>query len=108
MVDRLTEAQQAIRAAVANGWTHVDGSTVRRTSSHETPRDVIEAGWYTGDRYETHEFLTFVFTRRDRAPKVVHGEDRCPWLVRMDSFVSFRQAKELLAQPMSESELHDR
>jgi hypothetical protein len=108
VVDRVAEAQQAIRAAVANGWTYMGGGTVRRTTVHETPRDVIAAEWYTGGQYDTHEFLSFVFASKDRVPRVIYGVARCPWLSRTDSKVSFRRAKELLAQPLSESDVHDR
>lgn len=108
MADRLTEAQQAIRAAVANGWTYIGNGTVRRTTTHATPQYVMDAGWYTGDRYDTHEFLSFIFRDRSRVPKVVYGVARCAWTNRTDATVSFRRAKELLAQPLAESDVHDR
>lgn len=108
MADRMIETKEAIDAATANGWTYIGNGTVRRTTTHTTPKYVMEAGWYPRAEYDTHEFLSFIFSRRDRVPKVVYGVARCAWTDRSDRLISFRRAKELLAQPMSESDVHDR
>lgn len=108
MADRMIETKNAIDAGAANGWVYIGNSTVRRTTTHATPQFALDAGWYTGPEYDTHEFLSFVFGDRNRVPKVVYGVAHCAWTGRSDSSVSFRRAKELLAQPLADSDVHDR
>ena len=50
--------------------------------------------------------LSFIVADRNRAPKVVHGVSRTPWVGRTDRSISYRRATELMAQPVSESPVH--
>lgn len=106
--DRFTQVQDAVRAAEANGWTVLNGSTVRRKSEHSTPQYAKDNGWWTSDTYSTLEFISFVFGSRDRVPKVVYGTSTCAWTGRSDRDISFKRSLELLAQPLPDSEIHDR
>lgn len=106
--DYRAELNAALLAAADNGWTYIGNNTMRRTTTHPTPQYALDAGWYTGTEYDTHEFLSFILLGGNRAPKVVYGVAHCAWTGRQDTSVSFKRSKELLAQPLSESTVHDR
>lgn len=107
-VDRMQQVRDAVKAAEANGWEILNGSTVRRISEHEAPQYAIDNGWWPGRTYQTIEFLGFVFGQRaDRVPKVVYKVAPCPWIAKRDRLISFKQSLELLAQPVAESDVHN-
>lgn len=110
----MQQVKDAVDAAKANGWeftgiTH-GGSTIslRRMTEHDTPQYAMDNDWYPSPTYTTVEFLGIRFTSRTKVPKTVHGTAPCPWVGRTDRSISFKAVLELLAQPVSQSELHDR
>lgn len=113
MADRLMQTKDAIEAAKANGWQFQGISSgsiihVMRKTEHSTPQYAMDNDWWPQPTYDAIEWLGFVFTDRNRVPKVVHGTSACAWVGRSDTRVSFKAALALLAQPVAESELHDR
>lgn len=108
MPDRFAEIQAAVKDADANGWHVLNETTVRRMTEHVTPQWALDNGWAAGATYTTVEFLSFVFRARNLVPKVIYGTAPCPWVGRSDASISFKRAKELLAQPLADSKIHDR
>lgn len=108
MADRFAETLTAVKAAEANGWHRIEGGKLRRMTEHGTPQFVIDAGWWTNPMYTTCEFMSFVFSSRTRVPKVIYGVSSCPWVGGSDRGISFKAALALLAQPLDQSEIHDR
>lgn len=108
MADRLAELQAAALASMANGWERCPGkpNTLRRSVEHATPEGTPES-WWRLEWYYSVEFLTFTFSDRNRVPKVVYGYSRCPWFARADRSVSFKKSLELLAQPITDSPVHN-
>lgn len=103
-MDRFEQTQQAATAALTRGdWVGVPGkaNTLRRTVVHETPAFAIEYGWWRGETYESHEFITFLFGSRDRVPTVFYKTHRCPWTNGGAQKVSFKKALEILVSGTS-------
>lgn len=109
MADRFAQVQDALAEALANGWETCPGKpdTLRRIVEHRTPDHARAAGWWPRETYDSVEFLTFVFTERNRIPKVIHGYSRCPWITLCDTKISFKRSLELLAQPVADSKIHN-
>lgn len=107
-VNRLAQLKETADAAEANGWTYVGNSTFRRMTEHLTPQRAIDNGWWTDSTYTACEFLAFVLRGVNRVPKVVYGTTPCPWVGLSDCSISFKRALDLFAQPLAESEIHDR
>lgn len=103
--DYRRELIEAAGAARINGWTILNATTLTRVVAHDTPHDIIRNGWYAGQTYDSVEFLSFVLVGGG-APKAVYGTSANPWVQRLDRPVSFKRAKELLAQPVSHSDFH--
>lgn len=113
MADRLMQTKDAIEAAKANGWEFLSiqsGSIIqmRRMTEHSTPQYAMDNDWWGPTTYTTCEFISFIFTDRNRVPKVTYATHTCPWVGRNDVRISYKTALALLAQPVAESELHDR
>lgn len=106
--DWMKQAVDAVNAGAANGWEIINATTVRRLTQHDTPQYAMDNGWYPSPTYSTCEFLSFVFMPSGRVPKVVYGTAPCPWVGRSDASISFKRAKELLAQPLADAAIHDR
>lgn len=109
MADRFAQVQDTLAEAMTNGWEkHPDRvNALRRIVEHRTPDHARAAGWWPRETYTSVEFLTFMFTERNRVPKVIHGYSRCPWIVGRDTKISFKRSLELLAQPVADSEIHN-
>lgn len=105
--DYVTDIRNLITTAEANGWQRCPGksNTLRRITRHDTPK-TIPSRWWARPTYEAVEFLSFVVADRNRAPKVIHGVGRAPWVGRQDAKISYKRATELLAQPVGESPVH--
>lgn len=110
----MQQAADAANAAKANGWDvlNVDSVrgivTLRRMTEHQTPQYAMDNDWYPSPTYNTLEFVSLMFTSRTRVPKVTYGTAPCPWVGRTDTSISFKRSLELLAQPLADSEIHDR
>ena len=112
-MDRVTQVEEAIEAAGANGWEFLgimSGSVVkiRRMTEQVTPQFALDNGWWNSSTYTAVQILSFLFTSRTRAPKVVHGTNGSPWTGGQHRNISFKAALALLSQPLDESELHNR
>lgn len=105
--DRVAELKAAITAAEANGWTYIGNNTVRRMAEHVTPPFAMDNGWYPGSTYNSLEFMSFLLMGPSRAPKCIHGTVRVPWIMRSDRSISWKRTLELLAQPVTESDIHN-
>lgn len=105
--DYVADIRSLISEAQANGWGPCPDkpNTLRRISTHATP-ERIPANWWPFPEYKAVEFLSFVVADRSRAPKVIHGVSRTPWLGRVDRSISYRKATELMAQPIGQSPVH--
>jgi len=99
-----TRAQlmEAIDHASANGWTAINGNTLRRTWTLETPetnRYKAGAGMFgkwDGDTYDRHLFITIVGSVAGGKISVILGDARAPWVGRDDTSVSLKRAIEVL------------
>jgi len=105
MTDRAEVLRRHVEAAGENGWVPRTGQSVGRETEHETPRHVREQGWWTAPTYRCFETLTFTM-RGDRTPRVVYHVDTRPWIGARFTNISYRRALELLAQPISDSDVH--
>jgi hypothetical protein len=105
-MDRVQQLRELVESAKKNGWTFA-GTMAVRVTVHKTPVFVVNTGWWTSDTYTCIEALDFTFTSLDRVPICVYKVTRTPWTDRTDQRVSYRKACTLLAQPLSESEIHN-
>lgn len=108
MTDRIAELQSHLAEAAKTGWHPTPGKPngLSRIVRHDTPENLPER-WWGMPTYDSHEFLTFLFTDRNRVPKVIYGVTRTPWTGRQDSSISYRKALTLLAQPVADSDVHN-
>lgn len=107
---KLDELRRHVEASQANGWyaTSASGGLVIRMTVHETPEFAKKAGWWPGDTYHYFESIDFTFTRgTDRVPLCIYRRHLCPWNEAEDGKISYRAALALLAEPLSESPIHN-
>jgi len=105
--DRVAELKAAILAAEANGWQYIGNHTVRRMAEHVTPQFAVDNGWAPGATYTSLEFLSFVLHGPSRVPTCIYGTCKVPWLMRHDQKISWKRTLELLAEPVSSSDVHN-
>lgn len=105
-MNRVEELRDLLAAARRNNWEGAPTSgMVVRVTVHRTPDDLPEKLW-SQDTYLCIESLDFTFTATDHVPTVVHRTHSRPWVHGTEKRISYTRAKELLAQPLGQSELH--
>ncbi len=103
--NRVEELRDAIKAAEVNGWEYIGAGTVRRMAEHDTP-DMFRRSW-PDPKFHSTEFISFILVDANRVPKCVYGVAPATWTTRQDVSMSYKRALELLAQPLSESDVHN-
>lgn len=96
-MDRMAELKNLIIDAEARGWVYIGDGTVRRSATHRTPDTILKGGFWSGATYESHEFLSFVFTTRARVPRVIHKASDTPWTTCRNMSISYKRACEMLS-----------
>ena len=107
-MDRVAEWKKLMSEAAENGWTHVGGGHVFRATVHQTPAEIKAAGWWDQDTFSCIEILDFVFVRQTGLPISTYQVHVSPWVTASSHRLSYRKALALLAQPLADSDIHNR